>query len=183
MIFSKRAWKVICSYFGGYVYYIGTTTWYYDQLHTIMTLCKHRMVLPDKRPAVSTWSQRFACRPTSRPSLPEFLNKCSVHPFLPTPSLCFNTVDGDWNSKTTAFGLLMTGTLTLSILFLLKFFMKQTDGALKQDSWSHSHSWEEVQLFETRLRFISTRGALKLPTTYDNRPSKQSHPICPSIPI
>ena len=98
-----------------------------------MTLCKHRMVLPDKRPAVSTWSQRFACRPTSRPSLPEFLNKCSVHPFLPTPSLCFNTVDGDWNSKTTAFGLLMTGTLTLLILFLLKFFMMQTDGALKQD--------------------------------------------------
>ena len=32
MIFSKIVWKVICSYFGNYVYYINTTTWYYDQL-------------------------------------------------------------------------------------------------------------------------------------------------------
>ena len=40
------------------------------------------------------------------------------------------TVDGKWNPKTTALTLLTIGTLTLS---LLKFFMKQTDGALKQD--------------------------------------------------
>ena len=39
------------------------------------------------------------------------------------------TVDGKRNPKTTALTLLTIGTLTLS---LLKFFMKQTDGALKQ---------------------------------------------------
>ena len=39
-------------------------------------------------------------------------------------------VDGKWNPKTATLVLLTIGTLTL---FLLKFFMKQTDGALKQD--------------------------------------------------
>ena len=72
------------------------------------------------------------------------------------------TVDGKWNPKTAALVLLTIGTLTL---FLLKFFMKQTDGALKQDCrgvnnkhhaaerWnlslskeSHSHSREEIIL-------------------------------------
>ena len=40
------------------------------------------------------------------------------------------TVDGKWNPKTAALVLLTIGTFTL---FLLKFFMKHTDGALKQD--------------------------------------------------
>ena len=39
-------------------------------------------------------------------------------------------VDGKWNPKTEALVLLAIGTLSL---FLLTFFMKQMDGALKQD--------------------------------------------------
>ena len=41
--------------------------------------------------------------------------------------------DGEWNSKMAIFVLMTIGTLTLLIFFLLKFFMMQTDGALKQD--------------------------------------------------
>ena len=47
----------------------------------------------------------------------------------------YSAVEGEWNLKMplTIFVLLTIGTLTLLILFLLKFFMMQTDGALKQD--------------------------------------------------
>ena len=55
----------------------------------------------------------------------------ALHQLLPIlMSVTLLTVDGKWNPKTAALVLLTIGTLTL---FLLKFFMKQTDGALKQD--------------------------------------------------
>ena len=60
----------------------------------------------------------------------------AYHQLLPIwMSVTLLTVEGEWNSKMplAIFVLLTIGTLTLLILFLLKFFMMQTDGALKQD--------------------------------------------------
>ena len=60
----------------------------------------------------------------------------AYHQLLPIwMSVTLLTVEGEWNSKMplAIFVLLTIGTLTLLILILLKFFMKQTDGALKQD--------------------------------------------------
>ena len=68
------------------------------------------------------------------------------------------TVDGKWNPKTTALTLLTIGTLTLSFL---KFFMKQTDGALKQDcrgvynKYHAAERWDLEFVFKTPQKVFS----------------------------
>ena len=66
--------------------------------------------------------------------------------------------DGEWNSKTAVFVLLTIGTLTL---FLLKFFMKQTDEALKQDcrgvynKYHAAERWDLEFVFKTPQKVFS----------------------------
>ena len=68
------------------------------------------------------------------------------------------TVDGKWNPKTAALVLLTIGTLTL---FLLKFFMKQMDGALKQDcrgvynKYHAAERWDLEFVFKTPQKVFS----------------------------
>ena len=67
-------------------------------------------------------------------------------------------VDGKWNPKTEALVLLTIGTLSL---FLLKFFMKQMDGALKQDCLgvNNKHhaaeTWDLEFVFQTPQKVFS----------------------------
>ena len=67
-------------------------------------------------------------------------------------------VNGKWNPKTAALVLLTIGTLTL---FLLKFFMKQTDGALKQDcrgvynKYQAAERWDLEFVFKTPQKVFS----------------------------
>ena len=67
-------------------------------------------------------------------------------------------VNGKWNPKTAALVLLTIGTLTL---FLLKFFMKQTDGALKQDcrgvynKYHAAERWDLEFVFKTPQKVFS----------------------------
>ena len=67
-------------------------------------------------------------------------------------------VDGKWNPKTATLVLLTIGTLTL---FLLKFFMKQTDGDLKQDyrGVNNKHHaaerWDLEFVFQTPQKVFS----------------------------
>ena len=81
----------------------------------------------------------------------------AYHQLLPIwMSVTLLTVEGEWNSKMplAIFVLLTIGTLTLLILFLLKFFMMQTDGALKQDCGDLTITLEKGAIFDTKLRII-----------------------------
>ena len=59
-------------------------------------------------------------------------------------------VNGKWNPKTAALVLLTIGTLTL---FLIKFFMTQTDGALKQDCRGVYNKFHAVERWDLDLVF------------------------------
>ena len=59
-------------------------------------------------------------------------------------------VDGKWNPKTATLVLLTIGTLTL---FLLKFFMKQTDGDLKQDYRGVNNKHHAVERWDLEFVF------------------------------
>ena len=83
----------------------------------------------------------------------------AFHQLLPIlMSVTLLSVNGKWNPKTAALVLLTIGTLTL---FLLKFFMKQTDGALKQDcrgvynKYHGAERWDLDFVFKTPQKVFS----------------------------
>ena len=65
-------------------------------------------------------------------------------------SVTLLTVDGKWNPNPAALVLLTIGTLTL---FLLKFFMKQTDGDLKQDYRGVNNKHHAVERWDLEFVF------------------------------
>ena len=87
-------------------------------------------------------------------------------PYLPPTSANFDIymfitlliVDRKWNPKTEALVLMTIGTLSL---FLLKFFMKQMEGALKQDCLgvNNKHhaaeTWDLEFVFQTPQKVFS----------------------------
>ena len=84
-------------------------------------------------------------------------------PSFPPTSAYFDVLhsacrNGKWNPKTAALVLLTIGTLNL---FLLKFFMKQTDGALKQDcrgvynKYQAAERWDLEFVFKTPQKVFS----------------------------
>ena len=97
----------------------------------------------------------------------------AYHQLLPIwMSVTLLTVEGEWNSKMplAIFVLLTIGTLTLLILILLKFFMKQTDGALKQDCGGLTLTLEKRCHFPRRdweLFFLLSSGETRSWLSYD----------------
>ena len=76
------------------------------------------------------------------------------------PILMFITlliVDGKWNPKTDALVLLTIGTLSL---FLLKFFMKQMDGALKQDCLGVNNKHHAAETWDLEFVFQTPQKQL-----------------------
>ena len=98
----------------------------------------------------------------------------AYHQLLPIwMSVTLLTVEGEWNSKMplAIFVLLTIGTLTLLILILLKFFMKQTDGALKQDCGGLTLTLEKRCHFPRRdweLFFLLSSGETRSWLSYDH---------------
>ena len=89
--------------------------------------------------------------------------RCVVRlPSLPPTSVsfdvCHSAYSSKWNPKTAPLVLLTIGTLTL---FLLKFFMKQTNGALKQDCLGVNNKhhaaerWDLEFMFQTPQKVFS----------------------------
>ena len=98
----------------------------------------------------------------------------AYHQLLPIwMSVTLLTVEGEWNSKMplAILVLLTIGTLTLLILILLKFFMKQTDGALKQDCGGLTLTLEKRCHFPRRdweLFFLLSSGETRSWLSYDH---------------
>ena len=98
----------------------------------------------------------------------------AYHQLLPIwMSVTLLTVEGEWNSKMplAIFVLLTIGTLTLLILFLLKFFMMQADGALKQDCGGLTLTLEKRCHFPRRdwkLFFLLSSGETRSWLSYDH---------------
>ena len=95
------------------------------------------------------------------------------------PILMFITlliVDGKWNPKMDALVLLTIGTLSL---FLLKFFMKQMDGALKQDCLGVNNKHHAAETWDLEFVFQTP------PKVFSNTTKKlfvKNHIICfPSL--
>ena len=129
-------------------------------------------------------SNRVVPRFQSKYTIPYLLGylcppRCCCPPSLPPTSANLDvrhsaySVEGEWNSKMplAIFVLLTIGTLTLLILILLKFFMKQTDGALKQDCGGLTLTLEKRCHFPRRdweLFFFLSSGETKSWLSYDH---------------
>ena len=105
----------------------------------------------------------------------------AYHQLLPIwMSVTLLTVEGEWNSKMplAIFVLLTIGTLTLLILFLLKFFMMQTDGALKQDCSGVNNKHQAAERWDLELGFQTPRKYFQWCLSQIPNPTSPQHNVC-----